>query len=251
MNAFLRKEILEYVRTWRFWLIMGPVTFFAVTGPLLALYMPEILGAALGTSPDVTISIPDPTWPDSYIQWTSNLTQIVALLVIVVAASTIAGECASGTAIPVLTSGLPRRDFVLAKTIVHMVAAVLAVWFGTVLTWIISLIVFPETQFSSALDIMLFGSLLFVFLTSVSILSSTLMRDALGAVGVAVAVFFLMAGLGIWAPAQKYSPAGLIPGISNIAANQPTNLFWTSVMTCVFVIILISLAVTLFERREI
>jgi ABC-2 type transport system permease protein len=48
--VFARKELHEILRTWRIWVLPGIVLFFAITGPLVARFTPELVGAVVGNS---------------------------------------------------------------------------------------------------------------------------------------------------------------------------------------------------------
>jgi ABC-2 type transport system permease protein len=116
---------------------------FAVTGPLTARYIREILGATLGDAGAAGLPIPEPTYVDAYLQWTKNLGDLVLFLVVVLLAGVVAGECRAGTAVLVLTKPLPRAAFVLTKAATHAVVLAVAVAVGTALTWVVTRLLFP------------------------------------------------------------------------------------------------------------
>lgn len=79
---------LEWARLWRTRRLLALLfvfTFFGFLGPVLAAYLPELLGAATGTD-DIVIEVPDPVPADGLAQYVGNVGQLGVLVVAVVAA---------------------------------------------------------------------------------------------------------------------------------------------------------------------
>src|SRR5450759_639652 len=112
--VFARKEVREILRTWRIWVLPGILLFFALTGPVLAKFTPEIVGALAGDQLS-GFKIPTPTYLDAYTQWIKNLSQIALFALIIMYGSVISSETKSGTAVLVLTKPVSRTAFVIAK----------------------------------------------------------------------------------------------------------------------------------------
>ncbi|MES6533201.1 hypothetical protein U6O79_12500, partial [Cutibacterium acnes] len=72
MNRFtslLRKELTEFARTWKIWVIPGLFIVLAVTGVLSARFAKELMQSLLPAGSDMSTLIPDPTWRDTLGQW--------------------------------------------------------------------------------------------------------------------------------------------------------------------------------------
>src|SRR5659263_269571 len=132
--VFARKEALEILRTWRIWVLPGILLFFALTGPVLARYTPEIVGA-LAADQLGGFEIPTPTYLDAYAQWVKNLSQIALFALIIIYGGLVSGESRSGTAVLVLTKPVSRSTFVVVKAAVHAVFFAALLVAGTLLTW--------------------------------------------------------------------------------------------------------------------
>src|SRR5665811_532992 len=105
--AFAGKEAREILRTWRIWVLPGILLFFALTGPVLARYTPELVGALAGDQLKGLV-MPTPTYLDAYAQWVKNLSQIALFALIIIYGSIISSERKSGTAVLVLTKPVSR-----------------------------------------------------------------------------------------------------------------------------------------------
>lgn len=250
-RAFLQKEFLEFVRTWRIWVLIIPVVAFALGGPIFVHYSPYFFETTIGSYADVDVIVPPPTWVDSAMQWVNNLKKIIPIVLLVIAGSAVANECNNRTCIPILTGGLKRRDFVLIKFAVISVLALSAIAIGSILNWFVSTLVFPGTPFKAPLAIIGVAGLLALMLIALAILASTFMPDALSSVGLEMLLFISLAGATLWEPARKYSPAGLLTILSDLVDGNEVNAVMPALSTVVFTIVLLGMAVTIFQRREL
>lgn len=249
--VFARKEAFEVSRTWRVFVLPGIMLLFAVTGPILAKYTPELLAAAAGGRFS-SLHLPAPTVFDSYGQWMKNLSQIGIFAIIIIYGGIVSSERRSGAAILVLTKPLSRPAFVWVKAVVHalFLAALLAS--GTLITWGLSAVVFgdaPGGPLWSAAGIWLVLALLYL---SVMTLLSVLVPSAAGAAGVGLGVFVLLSIGSIWKPIASYSPAGLAGRAATLAAGTATDsVAWPTVISLLLCVVAVGLAATLFRRQEL
>jgi ABC-2 type transport system permease protein len=250
--VFARKEALEIVRTWRIWVLPGMLLMFAVTGPFLARYTPEIVGAVGGSQAAALMrAIPKPTYLDSYAQWAKNLTQIVLFAVIIIYGGLISGERKTGTAVLVLTKPVSRTAFVVAKAFVHSVFLALAVVLGTSVTWAATALVFGRAAggplWSSAMAWLVFGVLFIAIMT----LLSSLLDSQAGAAGVGLGTFAIISVVGLWEPLAKYSPVGLAGAPMMLAAGKESAILWPVVTSLALSCVLVALAAWAFRTKEL
>lgn len=253
MKAFLRflgKETREMMRTWRLPVLIGMTLFFAATGPLLALYTPQLLESFAQQQPGAVIQVPDPTWRDAYLQWAGNLSEIVALVTLIIGAGSVAGEVAGGTATLVLTKPVSRSSFVLAKATALYGLVAATVIAGAALTQGLTLVLFGEAP---GADVWAPTALWLVFaavLVALATLCSTLM-PTLAAAGTSLAVFLVTSGLGFLEPVKAYSPVGLMTGASDLLLGKEPVLVWPIVSGIAAVVVLLAAASASFSRREL
>lgn len=250
-GAFLGKEFREIARTWRIWVLPGIVLFFAVSGPPLAKITPELLSSFVPAESGVVIQMPDPTYVDSYLQWTKNLQQIVLFAVIIMFGGVISAEKRTGTAVLALTKPLSRSAFVVAKTISALALLALTVIVGALATWALTLAIFAEAPLvplAQATGVwLLTGSL---FLTLMVALSASIDSQA-GAAGLGFLAFIVLSIATLWKPAMDYSPAGLLSAPTVLVMGDTVPLGWPLATTGVLTIVMVVAAVALFRRREL
>lgn len=247
---FLRKELLELVRTWRFPTLAGVTWFFALSGPVLALLTPQLLESMQAAQPGVVIQVPDPTWRDAYAQWVKNLSQIVAFVTIIAAAGSVSGEIASGTSTLVLTKPVSRGAFVAAKAVALYLLVFGVVAVGALLTHVVTLLVFGAAPAAELWAPTLVWLAFAALLVAIGVLLSSLV-STLAAAGLGVGAFFAVSLAALWGPLVRYSPAGLAVAPAELVAGRTPQLGWPLATTAAAAIALVLAAAALFARREL
>lgn len=248
--VFARKEMFEIVRTWRIWVLPAIVLFFAATGPVLARFTPELVGALVGNSLG-GLKVPTPTYVDSYAQWTKNLSQIVLVAVVIVYGSLVSGEVKSGTAALVLTKPLSRRAFIAVKASTNSLFLAVVVTVGALLTWGLTWLIFGEAPGAGlwrATGAFIVLGLLFVSLMT---LLSALIESGAGAAGAGLAAYVLLAIGAIWEPLGDYSPAGLISAPASLAAGHQVDTAWPVITALLVAIAAVALAAQVFRLKDL
>ncbi len=134
----LKKEIMEYIKTPKGLILLILFLFFAITSPASAKFMNEII-AAVAT--DITISFPDPTLQDSWVQVFKNLNSICLIVYIIVMSATISQEKSKGSILLVLTKKVSRLQFLFSKffvgslvfTILLIISTIVSAWYTSLL----------------------------------------------------------------------------------------------------------------------
>ena len=251
-SAFLRKEVSEILSTWRIWVLPGIVLFFAITGPPLAKFTPELLGSLMPAGEGgVTIQMPEPTYVDAYLQWTKNLSQMVLFAVIIMFGGMISGEKRSGTAVLVLTKPLSRAAFVIAKFISYAGLLLTTVAVGSLLTWGMTYAMFGEAPVAALVEATGTWLAFAVFLVALMELLSAAVDSQAGAAGLGFLAYILLSIGSLWGPLVRHSPAGLVAAPSALIMGDAGALAWPIVVTVLLTVVALIGAVVVFRRREL
>lgn len=248
-RALLAKDLLEIVRTWRVWVLPGILLFSAVTGPPTAAYTAELLATLGGDM--FAGQVPDPTWVDSYAQWTKNLSQLVVFALIISLGGAVSGEKRVGTAIMVLTKPVSRAGFVLAKLTSAATLLVAATLIAMLVTWGMTLIWFPDAPFAPLLAATSAWLLFALLLVAVVLLGSAAVDSGAGAAGLGLGFFFLLMLAGIWGPMLRWTPAGMVGAPAALGAEIDVDILWPAVTTGALTVLVVFAAVRVFEHREL
>jgi ABC-2 type transport system permease protein len=249
-TAFARKEAVEIPRTWRIWVLPGILLFFALTGPAMAKYTPEIVRMAAG-SQMAGFTLPPPVYSDSYAQWVKNLSQIALFAIIIIYGGIVSSERKSGTAALVLTKPVSRSAFVAAKMLVHTVFLTVTVTAGTLITWGGTALMFGQAPagplFASAGAWLAFG-ILFI---AVMLLLSVVVNSQAGAAGIGLGAYAIVSVSALWKPLGTYSPAALVGGPATLASGKTFAAGWPVTTSLLLAFALVALSAVAFRRKEL
>lgn len=248
-RALLRKELTESARTWRGRVIVAVLAVLAVTSPLLALFLPAIVGAAAA---DLGMVVPDPVPRDAAVQWVKNLGQIGALVVAVAAAGLVNGEERQGTAALVLAKPVGRASFVLAKALALALVTVAAGVLGAAVAAGVTALAFggsvPVAAFAASTALWLVAS---VTLVCVGVAASCVLASPTAAIGATVVAVVFVPLAAVWEPAARWSPAGLSGIASEMAAGGRPEWAWPVGTALVGAATVLAVGIALYRRREI
>lgn len=245
-GPLLGKELTEIRRTWRWLVLPGLFLFFAVTGPVGAKLSPELLRSVLGAQ----AVLPEPTYLDSWAQWTKNLSQLGVFVLLGTLGGLVSGEVRQGTALLVLTKPVSRSAFLLAKVVANVVLVVLSAVLGVLVTWGLTVALFdpvhvaPLVRASAAW--LVFAGMVIGLMVALSARFSTL-----GAVGLGFGVLIVLSLLGLWGPANRWTPAGLPGAVVKLGAGEPGGVLWPAVTTGVLMVAFILVGIWALARREL
>lgn len=237
LAVILRKDLTEARRTWRGWVLPAAILFAAVTGPLVAKYAATLVSSSLT---GLKIELPDPTWTDSYGQWSKSLSQIIIFIVIVIGATSLGSQIRSGAASALLVRPLDRSAIIAATFLADAAVLAVSTCLGTLIIYCETLAIFGEAPLSTLIQasgLWLCGALM--------ILAAALAASTALPIGGAIACGFglyLIAVFGAtWEPAATWTPAGALSGSGGFAAALSCL-----VAACAF----LTLGTWLLNRRE-
>lgn len=249
---FARKEALEIVRTWRIWVLPGMLLFFAISGPFMAKYTPEILKAAGGEEfAAIVKAMPKPSYLDSYGQWIKNLSQVGLFALIIIYGGLVSAETKSGTAILVLTKPVSRMSFVVAKAAVHSAFIAVAVGITTLITWDLTKFVFHKSPGGPLWSAAVAWLALAVFFIGVMTLLSCLVGSQAGAAGIGLGVFAGLTAASMVESLAKYTPAGLIGAPATLAAGKEFAILSPVVTSLGLAVLLVMAGAWVFQTKEL
>src|SRR5690348_5001800 len=119
----LKKELYEQYRTYRVLIAVVILLLLGLSAPIVTKLTPQLL-QNLGGS--IKIILPPQTAMDALNAYLKNMTQIPALMIILLTMGCIADERSHGTAVTILTKPVSRTVFVLAKFLAYVVLLLIA-----------------------------------------------------------------------------------------------------------------------------
>jgi len=249
--AFLKKELLESIRTYKLFILLIVFVLFGVMNPLTAKLTPYIIKTLIPAGN--TISIPEPTAFDSWTQFFKNIAQMGLIVMILIFSGILVTELSKGTLINILTKGLSRKAVILAKFSSMILIWTLSVVASLTVTWFYTVHLFPVDKvsnlFFSVFCLWLFGS----FLLALLLFTSTLVNTNYGnliMLGLIVGICIILNMIPIF---QKYNPISLTTRNMELLTNtvNPAFLYHAIGVTVIMIVIFLLLSIFIFKKKQI
>jgi len=227
LETLLKKELLEHWRTYRL-LALGVVfLIFGILSPAAARYMPEIF-AKLDVQ-GIIIQLPPPTVADSNAQFVKNMSQIAAIVLILIAMGSVARERDKGTAAFTLSKPVPRGAFLLAKALALLVITWTALGLAVLVDWAYTQLLLGPLPVG---DWVPMAALVGVYLTvilAMTFLGSTLSKNLIVAGAFGFGGYLVVSLLGAIPRLGAYTPNDLL-GKALAAGNGTLQMSWESTL---------------------
>lgn len=204
-SILLRHELRGMRRTWRGPVIIAVTLFLALSGPVLTLFMPDILASVGG----LELVGPDPTWRDAAVQWSNDLSQVLAILVLLVLAHSVAHPITSGTAGLILARPVKRPAVLIAPAAAAMSTTAVAALLGALASGLMTALIFDGAPLSIPLGMTLRWIVLMAVLGAAAVFGAGLTGGMGGAAGFSIGLYLVLALISTIPRAADYSPAGL------------------------------------------
>ncbi|EXJ23031.1 putative membrane protein [Alkalibacterium sp. AK22] len=204
--AFIRKELKEQLRNYKFFITGIVFAFIGLLSPLSARFLPELLENLVDDN--VTIILAEPTHIDSWMQFFSNINQIGLVVFVLLFSPVLAKEYSQGTLVHMVTKGLPRTTIYMAKLTVLLLTWTAAYWFSYTVTLGYTLLYFPEGPLDGlilpAVSLYTFGLMLASVLMGAAVLFKSSYAPLLAVAGLVGLLFIgnLFPLFQEWSPLQ-------------------------------------------------
>lgn len=249
--AFIKKEFMEQIRTFRILILFSVFFLFGLMSPLTAKMLPEIMS---GMKIDgMVITIPEATVMDAYVQFFKNMTQMGVIVILLVFGGMISNELTRGTLINILAKGLGRHTVILSKY-----TAALAVW--TVVLAFAGLVNQGYTMYlfdTSGIQNILFSLfclwLFGAFLLALIILSSILTGGSFGGLILTATVLVALLLLNIFPGLEKFNPIYLSSHNTEFLSGnlQPSDALWPALITIGMIVGAIIASISVFRKKKL
>ncbi|WAA12880.1 ABC transporter permease [Fervidibacillus halotolerans] len=206
-KAFVKKELIEFTRNYKWIILLSTFLFIGMSSPLLAKLLPNIF--SILEMGGLTITLPEPTGMDAYSQFFKNMSQMGIIVLLLVYSGILSNELTKGTLTILLSKGLSRNAVILAKYTVALFHWSLFFLIGTIINHVYTIYLFEKTSFDhlffSLFSLWLFGA----FVLALILFSGTVTTGNYG--GLLLTVVLLVIGLiaNSFSALQKYNPVSL------------------------------------------
>lgn len=248
--AFVKKEFLESVRTYKLLLVIVVFLFFGMLNPITAKITPELLSALMPEGMSITLA--DPSAADSWTQFYKNMAGMQIIIFIIMFSGMIANEISKSTLVNMLTKGLPRKAVILSKFTAALTIWTLSYCLCFFVTYGYTLYLLPgelPNLFFASFCMWLFGVLLIPVMLFGGVLFANIYGSLLltGGFAVLLTLLNLIPKLQEWNPI-KLSSDNMALLTNDLAAGD----FGRSIaVTCVLIAAFLGGTLVLFDNKQI
>lgn len=242
--VFIKKELIEALRSYKIMVILPIFFFFGVISPIVAKIMPELFKTIEG----VVIELPEAKLVDAWIQFYENMT-IQIFMFVIVFANTISNEVRKGTLTNLVVKGLPRKNIILAKFLFIVFIWTICFMCSVFSTNIISRSLLVGEV--SHLFLIMFSTWVFgILLISIMIFGSVLFKNLYGSILIVFLFYVFSSMLSVVPVIKIYHPYAIMVYSCNVlnATMEPMALLPAFSISIIFIFTFLGMSIKCFNK---
>ena len=253
MIAFLKKELLEQIRSGKLLFLGILFVLFGVMNPAVAKLTPWLLEVMADSMAQggMTITIGEVTALDSWVQFFKNIPMALIAFVLM-EGSIFTREYSSGTLLLSLTKGLARYKVVAAKTLVLTVLWTLGYWLCFAITYGYNAYFWDNSVAQNLLFSVVCWWLFGLWVISMLILFSSLAKENTGVLLGTGGVVLICSLFSFIPKVQKFLPTQLSDGNSLIYGLAGTDKYIPALLVAIAMsLACLIISIPLFNKKQL
>ena len=242
---------LELLRLWRTRRIiaLGAVFLFLGFGsPVLTYFLPDLVKDA---GAGVQIILPEQTAADGFATFAGNIAQLGSLVVVIVAAATLAIDAQPGLSMFYRSRVRQSAKLMLPRYVVVSTASTVTLLLGTLAAWYETTILLGSVSFGEMLAGFVTTSLWIWFATALTLLVASLVRSVLAVAGVTIGTMLALSVLGSFSGLRNWTPTRLSGSSADFILDTTSGLPQAAGFTLVATMLALLIAFYRLDRREL
>jgi len=249
--AFLKKELLENIRTYKMPIMLLVFFVFGIMNPLTAKITPDLLTALMPEGMSVTLT--EPTAFDSWTQFFKNVSQMGLIVMVIVFSGILGTELSKGTLINMLTKGLSRSAVILSKYTCMAMIWTMSIIISFFVTWGYTVYLFPSGEIVNLLFSVFCLWVFGMFLLALLLFAATLTKNNYGCLLITGAGVVACMLCNIIPAAHKYNPLSLATDNMSLITNtvEASSLYCTIWIAGILSLIFIASSILIFRKKQL
>lgn len=250
-TAYIKKEVLEGIRNFKFLIIALGIILFALLDPLMLKLLPHILE---NQAPGIDLSqLVNYTQEGAIQNYMKNLFQISNLVIVLSLMGLLADEIKNKTLIIPYSNKGNLKGIILAKYIVYSIVLVSITIIGFLINYYYSKILFPEEviNITKLLKSSLIFGIYFLFNLSLILFMSSLFKKGIIAGILSLSIIYLSPAIDMFEKVSKYFPHYLLKQANLLSTNYSDFIIKSILITFLYIIILIGLTIYRMNKIEL
>ncbi len=251
MAAFIKKEFMEQIRTYKCFIMLAVFFLFGMMSPLMAKLLPKLLSGMEMNG--MVITLPEPTIFDAYGQFFKNINQMGMIILLLIFGGILSNELTKGTLINILAKGLSRQTVILSKFAAAVVLWTISFVLAALTNYVYSLYFFRDTKvehlFLSLLCVWMFG----ILIISLILLASSVTSGSFGGLILSAMVLIILISTAGFQIVAEYHPIVLVTGNMGLIQGSvdPKEFIKPMWCTIIFTVGFLISAIKIFGKKKL
>lgn len=223
-KAYIKKEIIEGLRSYRYLVLLLSMVIFAILDPLMLKLLPVLIGGQL---PEGVIQLFKITQTFAVQNYIKDFSQIINIVIILTLMGLMVDERQNKTLVFPYSKGVSVTGMIIGKNIAYSVALPLCIFIGFCTNYYYSSILFSEDPVNilNILKVAGLFSIYYIFIVSLLIFLGSLSQRKLFVGISSLGIVFLLSVLGNIDILRDFLPSNLISLAGNIITGVPSSKF--------------------------
>ena len=247
--AFVKKEFVENMKNYRFFIMFAVFLIFGITSAFLAKFTPEILSALAA---DMEMNS-QPVALDAWKQFFKNIAGVGFSAFIILYGSCLSSEYSKGTLVLLVTTGLSRKAVILAKYTVAAILMTLCYWISYAAAYGYTAFLWDNVNLSNvALAAFALWIVGFLYL-SILMVGCVIFKQTFTSILFTGGIVALISLLGIAEPIAKFSPFILTTKNVDLISGAvvPSYFIIPALISVAISVLGLLIAIRLFNKKQL
>jgi ABC-2 type transport system permease protein len=253
LTAFARKELMENLRTGRFFILLIVFVLFGIMNPALAKLTPWLFKTLSETMEEqgIIVKSMEVTALTSWQQYYKNIS-LILMITVIMFSGVVTSEYQRGTLINILTKGFPRWKVIVSKATIQIGIWSLCYWLAFGITYAYTAYFWDNGiishWFIAALCIYIVG----IWLVSLIFLGSVFFESNIAVLIFTGIIFTMIYFIGMLPAVTKYLPTKLLTSGDLLTGAAEVGDFVNSILlTLLTSVLFFILSIMKFNKKRI
>lgn len=247
--AFIKKEFVENLKNYRFFILFAIFVIFGMSSAFLAKFTPDII-SAFGAGLEVT---EEPTALDGWQQFYKNISGIGFSAFIILFGSCMSGEYSKGTLLLLVTKGLARPAVILAKYTVAAIIMTVSFWVSFVGAYGYTYYLWPDATLAYIVPSAFFLWMIGFLYLSILILGCVLFKQTFTSILFTGGIVALLSVLSIVKPLSAFNPVVLTSRNIDLISGEISiaEFIIPFIISMVLSVVFLVVAIRVFNKKQL
>ena len=247
--AFVKKEFVENLKNYRFFILFAIFTIFGLASAFLAKFTPEII-TTFGAGLEVT---EEPVALDAWKQFYKNISGVGFSAFIILFGSCMSSEYSKGTLLLLVTKGLARPTVILAKYTIAAISMTVSFWVSFAGAYGYTYFLWTDAALPHIVSAAFFMWMMGFLYLSILILGCVLFKQTFTSILFTGGIVALLSILSMVKPLSAFNPVVLTSQNIDLISGEisVTEFIIPLIISVILSIVFLAAAIKAFNKKQL